>query len=346
MLIHDVVPAVAREITPEGFMRVRARIARAGLHDYRAAELGLPDGFGPDDTVRVYRPPDQVFDASAMESFAGKPITDGHPPAMVDAGNWKRYAIGYAGSDIARDGDHLAADLLITDADAVLRAEGGAELSNGYHADFDFKPGTTPDGESYDAIQSNIRGNHIALVNAGRCGETCRIGDRAVLDCGCDGELRTVTVDGTAVEVTAAGAEAIGRLMLALEARDGAIAALTAKVLDETGLDARVRERWAALDGARTVFGPGFDGTDQTAAEIRRLVVARLLGTDLDGRSDAYVEAAFDALLSARAVSNPLASHLAAAASADSSSAREAARQSRDRFLTHAWKGDHPHGAR
>ena len=338
MLIHDAVPAVTRDITPEGFLRVRARIARSGLHDYRASELGAPAGFVSGDTIRVYRPPEQVFHPDAIASFVNKPVTDGHPPAMIDAGNWRQYAVGHAGPAVTRDGDHLAADLLITDAAAVARAEAGAELSNGYHADFDFTPGTTPDGEPFDALQSNIRGNHIALVDAGRCGDTCRIGDEAVRDCGCGGALLFITIDGIAIETTAAGAEALERLRLLVEAKDGAVAALSAKALDDAAIEARVQERTAALDGARAIFGPVFEAQHQPTAAIRRAVVAKLLDASLAGRSDTYVEAAFDTLMRVRSGVNPLAAHLAAPAAAGGP---DIARIKRDRFLTHAWKGDH-----
>ena len=346
MLIHDAAAATSRAVTPEGFLRVTARIARAGVHTYRASELGVPDGFAPDATIRVYRPPEAVFAPDAMASFGGKPVTLDHPPGMIDARNWKHYAVGHSGPSVTRDGDHLAADLLITDADAVARAEAGAQLSNGYEADFDFTPGETPDGEAYDARQTNIRGNHIALVGAGRCGASCRISDAAATDCGCGGgtagALTSVTIDGIAVETTTAGMAALDRLKLALEAKDGAIAALTAKVLDADAIDAIVVERCAAIEGARAVFGTGFDPTARSAADIRRSVASHLLGRSLDGRSDAYVQAAFDTLVATRAGPNPLARQLVHPTS--DAGGREAARQGRDRFLTHAWKGDQPHG--
>ena len=338
MLIHDAIPAVTRDITPEGFLRVRARIARSGMHDYRASELGTPAGFAPADTIRVYRSPEQVFHPDAIASFSGKPVTDGHPPAMIDAGNWRQYAVGHSGAVVTRDGNHLAAELLITDAAAVARAEAGAELSNGYHADFDFTPGVTPDGEPFQAVQSNIRGNHIALVDAGRCGDTCRIGDEPIRDCGCKGAFVTVTIDGISIETTATGAEALERLRLAIEAKDGAVAALSSRALDDAVIETRVRERAVVLDGARATFGPSFDAGDQPTAAIRRAVVAKLLDGSLAGRSDTYVEAAFDTLMRARSGVNPLAAHLAAPAAAIE---RNAARVDRDRFLTHAWKGDH-----
>lgn len=342
MLIHDTATATARALTPEGFLRVRARIGRSGIHLYRAAELGTPGGFAPDDTIRVYRPPEAVFDPEAMASFAARPITDGHPPAMVDATNWRRYAVGQSGPEVARDDDHLATDLLITDGEAVKRVEGGAQLSNGYLADFDFSTGTTPEGEAYDAVQSNIRGNHIALVAAGRCGDSCRIGDRSVADCGCQPvPLTAVTVDGLVIEVAAASISALDRLRERIEAKDDAIAALEARIADPAALDALVADRVLVISRARTLLGADFEPGGLATCDIRRAVVGRMLGRDVSGRSDAYVAAAFDAFGVMDTARNPLANHLAATAHRESG---DAARRARDRFLSQAWKGETPNG--
>jgi hypothetical protein len=56
---------------------------------------------------------------------------------------------------------------------------GKRELSNGYRSTIDFTPGITPSGERYDAVQKEIRGNHVAVVAKGRAGPECRIGDAA-----------------------------------------------------------------------------------------------------------------------------------------------------------------------
>lgn len=300
MFIRDQAAAIAHAMTPEGFVRLRARIGRTGLHDYSAAELGHPAGFAPEDRVRVYRPPAEVFDAASMASFAGKPVTDDHPPAMVDAANWRRYAVGHAGEQVVQDGEHLATDLVIADAAAADRARAGAALSNGYHADFVFEPGTTPDGEPYDALQRNIRGNHIALVDDGRCGDSCRTVPRPAHDCTCASPPPLVT--------------------------------------EAAALDALVQERIAVLDGARRLLGPALEAGDRSTAVLRRLAVARHLGeARVAGRDDAYVAAAFDTLLALRTADNPLAAQLAAGRGP--APTREAALVARDRFLNDAWKG-------
>lgn len=363
MLIHDGATALSRERTPEGFLRVRARIGRAGLHDYKAGEIGGPPGVAPDRTVKVYRPPEDVFDADSLASFAQKPVTLDHPPRMVDSANWKSVAVGHSSEAVTRDGEHVATDLVITDAAAVARAEAGAELSNGYWADFVFAPGTTPDGQAYDAVQRNIRGNHIALVDAGRCGPTCRVDavPPAVSPCGCGAaDHRSVTIEGVAVTTDAAGAAALATLQgtlddaraertRALEVRDGEVAALRASIAaanpDPARLDALVVERARVLDAAQRLIGAGFDGRTLGTAAVRRAVVDRLLGPQPSpARSDDYIAAAFDALAAARGPANPLAFHVAAGLAGGSTS-REAALAARNRYLTDAWKGHIATGA-
>lgn len=320
MFIRDAAAVTSREVTPEGFLRVRARIGRSGLHDYRADEIGSPAGFAPGDTVRVYRPPDEVFDEASMASFRSKPVTLDHPPEMVDARNWKRYAIGQSGHEVTREGDHLVTHLLIGDAAGAERALAGAQLSNGYYATFDVEPGTTPEGEPYDAVQRDIRGNHVALVDAGRCGGTCRVGDADACGCGTVEDLRRELAEAA----------------LALEAKDGEIAALAAAVPDVAALDALVAERMTAVEVARRVFGPAFDPAGRSAADIRTLVVVDALGPDrVRDRGDPYVAAAFDALSALRGTAgNPLATHLATAPSGPDALAL------RNRHLASAWKGD------
>ena len=294
MLIHDRATPLQRRRTPAGFLELRARIGRAGLHDYRAGEIGGPPGRPADAPVRVYRPPAEVFDPASMASFAGKPVTLDHPSAMVDSGSWRSVAVGHSGQGVVRDGDHVAADLVVTDAAAVARAEAGSELSNGYWADFDFTPGVTPEGEPYDALQRNIRGNHVALVDRGRCGPSCALP--------ADGGTTDAAPPATPVLDCPPDAALVARLRAAIAARDGEIAALRAGAAqraaqDAASLDRRAAERAGVIDAARRLIGPDFAPAGIDLDEMRRRAVAAALGAEaVRGRGDAYVAAAFDTL--------------------------------------------------
>jgi hypothetical protein len=165
-----------RTITADGFLVVPGVIAKANnVQEYFAGELDLPGD--PSRIVRLYRPLDEV--AKAAPSFAGKPITNGHPPGKwVDAENWKQYAVGDS-ADVEMVGDEMRAVLTIRDKAAIEDIMSGRKtgLSNGYKFAFDDKRTTTPSGVAVDGWMVDIQGNHIAGVERGRGGPTCVVAD-------------------------------------------------------------------------------------------------------------------------------------------------------------------------
>ena len=142
--------------TAEGFIRDTPIVGRTGIMLYRNA-----DGT----ERREYRPPEEAFKADSLASLMGKPITIGHK-AYVTAGNAAQVApVGSVLSAGRQDGNNIVADIVIYNLDTDSR-----ELSCGYTLDLDETPGTTPQGEHYDAIQRNITYNHLAIVPKGRAG--------------------------------------------------------------------------------------------------------------------------------------------------------------------------------
>jgi hypothetical protein len=182
MFFADKLTLDAPKRTKEGFLAVRARAARTGVYDYLGCELDR-DGkhFRADQVVKVYRPEEEVFSRDAVHSFLLKPVTNDHPSVAVTADNWTKYARG-VNAGAMRDGDFLAFDLVLMDAAAIADVDAGKrELSNGYTSELVIATdGKHPDGTACDAWQTNIRGNHVALVKAGRAGPECRIGDAAL----------------------------------------------------------------------------------------------------------------------------------------------------------------------
>ena len=160
------------ERTDQGYLRCPATITRTGVFAYQQ-----PGG----KVRRELRLPAEVFDAAAMRSFGLAPLTNGHPPVMLSARNTARYQVGSV-VEPRQDGDHVAAYVQITDADAIAEAEAGRrQLSCGYTCDLETCAGVTdgsdgvPAGLHYDAIQRNIRGNHVALVDKARAGSTVQL---------------------------------------------------------------------------------------------------------------------------------------------------------------------------
>lgn len=145
-------------------------IARTGTYKYLREELGL-DGSG---IVDVYRTEDQVFSDAAIASFEGKAFTDTHPSVDVDVNNWSIYAKGDIRNVRRGKGDFsncLVADIIVRDPVVIDEIKSGVkrEISSGYECEY-----VEENGKIY---QRNIRGNHVALVQAGRAGSQVKIYD-------------------------------------------------------------------------------------------------------------------------------------------------------------------------
>ncbi|NJC36384.1 hypothetical protein GGR60_000874 [Xanthomonas arboricola] len=330
MFLTDRVSVSAPRRTADGYLVAEAFVARTGIQDYLGSELGRPDL----EVVRLYRPPDEVFSDETLRSYAHRPMTNDHPPEQVNADNWKKYAVGQTGDEVAHDQTRVRVPLVLMDQQAIADYEAGKrELSQGYSAEIDWTAGTTPEGEHYDAVQRHIRNNHLALVRRGRAGSQFRIGDgRAPGDPDysavnptrnhtmSDTKTRTVMVDGLPVECTDASAIAIDKLQrqlsdsnavaarqatehtaaLALKdaeiaKRDAAIDDLKGKVLDAAALDARVQARGDLLATAKAIHDTDYRG--KSDADVRKAAVIGKLGdAAITGKGDAYIEARFDIL--------------------------------------------------
>ena len=160
--------------TSDGYLIAYPRVARTGIQLYKGSEVGRPEM----DEVRVYRSPEEVFAKDSIRSYAYKPMTNGHPPGLVTADTWRKYAVGHTGEEILKDGEHIRVPLVLMNSQAIKDVENGkSQLSLGYLMELDWGAGTTDEGEEYDAQQRGIRANHLALVDAARGGPMLNIGD-------------------------------------------------------------------------------------------------------------------------------------------------------------------------
>lgn len=328
MKFTDKAPISGTRRTSDGYLVADVRTARTGIQDYAGYEVGKPNM----PVVKIYRPADQVFSKDSLASYAHRPVTNDHPRSAVTADNWKDVAVGQIGDEVARDGEFVRIPLIVMDASAIAAIESGKqELSAGYTCDLAFEPGTTPEGEHYDAIQKDIRINHVAIVQHGRAGSEARIGDGAwgiqpaiSTDQRLEGEkimtLKTVTVDGIPVEVTDQGATVITTLQTRLAdaatataklnathdaaiaakdaelaAKDATIDSLKGQVLDTAALDAAVVARSDLLDKAKTI-APDVKTDGLSDAAIRKAVVVAKLGDSVATKPEAYIDARFDIL--------------------------------------------------
>lgn len=165
-----------REYTDEGFLRVPGRVARDGVQEYLASELGL-DG-DPNRIVKVYRPAEEVFAQESLDSYHGVDVTIEHPGDMVNAENYKAVTAGVVRSGGIQDGNHVKVEMIIKAADAIKAVESGkAELSAGYTAIYDDNVPDELASQGIEFIQRNIRINHVALVDRARAGASARLFD-------------------------------------------------------------------------------------------------------------------------------------------------------------------------
>lgn len=152
----------SKRVTVDGAVRFDAVLTRTGVFTYS-------DGVR---TWREYRAPEEVFAPESLASFELVPVTDDHPPEFVSPDNATTYRKGRtAEGSIKRDGNNMVGALVIDDAKLNRKIdEGKQEVSNGYECVVVWEEGVSPEGERYDARQTAIRGNHVAVVDAGRAG--------------------------------------------------------------------------------------------------------------------------------------------------------------------------------
>ena len=313
---NDFFQLSTRSVTDEGYLVAPgSTLARTGVQDYRAYELEM-DG-DPMKVVRLYRPADEIFKADSLRSFEGKPITIEHPSEAVTADNWAQYAKGDV-REIKQAGDLMTGTLIVKSKDAIEAIDSGkVQLSNGYTFELDMTPGKSPLGHVYDGVQRNIRGNHVALVDAARCGSACRIADSQPKGA----TKMKVVVDGIPLEADETTAAAINKVVGERDAAVKATDALkaTVKIGDQTfavsdaagitvavdklvadhnatvetlkkdvitpeARDAMVAD-WGKLIGDAKALVPDLDTTGKTCLAIRREVIGTMMGKDATAKA-------------------------------------------------------------
>lgn len=205
----------------DGFLRDSPVVARTGIYVYIN-----PDGT----TRREYRPPEEVFANDALDSFVGKPITVDHPKTgKVTSKEARKLAIGtILGPGYRKSEADVGCDIVIHTPEAIGERR---ELSLGYRVDLEEKAGTTPEGEPYDAIQHNIRVNHLAVVASARAGHRARLnldGNEIIESEGL--KMSKIKIDANEFEVDEAVASHIGVLTAKLAAAEAKNDAATTKL--------------------------------------------------------------------------------------------------------------------
>lgn len=274
--------------TPEGYIIDTPVIARTGIQWYRR------DG----KDVAEYRPASEVFAPKSLASFVGRPLTIDHPSFMVRSDNVSNVVVGAILGEPWRDGENLRARVVVHDKRAVDLIERGlkAELSVGYTVETEQVAGITPEGAHYDAVQRNIRCNHLSIVTRGRAGNARFSKEFPRMDE--QKPVETPTVDQLQARCDALQAE-VERLQAepkAIELAGEKLAEIRAQI--EAAVRADVAEEYAAADVAKQF---GVKPESSAIATMKAVLAHAQPSVKLDGKSDEYIRAAFDVVRTVRA---------------------------------------------
>ena len=333
--------------TPDGFLGFSARFARVGIQHYLGDEID-PEGkhltadgkrrFEQGKLYPVNRPSREVFSDRAMGSFIAKPITNDHPSQGVNVDNWKEVTKGVIG-EVLRDGQYARMSGLITDKATIADYRAGKkELSGGYATELVIADGVNEFGDAFVAEQTDIGGNHCALVRAGRAGSACAISDSVAL---CDanpaaladfstkettmkikiGDAEVDATNGEAVRIAVdalntkladgvkALADATSKAVAdaaAIVAKDAEIADLKKQVADAAITPAKLADaakEYADVQAKAKAVGVTVAADADTAA-IKKAVVDAKMGEAAKEYSADHIAIAFDALTKDGAVTD------------------------------------------
>lgn len=235
----------ARTVDDNGYVTVEGNpISKEGVYEYLGKDI--PDYPGnPDDLVKVYRPGSELAKVECIDSFKLMPFIDEHEWLGKDGTDPGQLPMsGMTGEQVYYDPPYLRANIRWFSNDMKAMVDSGkVELSPAYTYTHYREPGVF-NGESYEYVMRDLRGNHLALVETGRTGPDVAVMDSAIGD--------SMTLE----EIIAA----IGKLdPVALAALK---AAITAQEGDKPGEEAEVVD----ADKTEPADAPPADAVDEPAA--------------------------------------------------------------------------------
>lgn len=178
---------MAKKIDINGFWEIKDNpLTKEGVFPYLGNQIdpsGERFGLDPKKIYWVYRSFDEIANQDTLSSFENKPFIDEH--TMLGEGCTSTDCKNIAGV-IHRIRADKSRGMMIGDftifSDEIKREimNGKKELSLGYRSAFEQKSGVF-DGRAYEFIQTGMIGNHVALVDRGRCGSDVRIFDKSII---------------------------------------------------------------------------------------------------------------------------------------------------------------------
>ena len=166
-----------RTFDGDGHLHVSsANISKATVNPYLGREIPSYKelGLDPNRIYKLLRDPKEL--EKAASTFTGKPLLIKHTPIGADDHPHDK-VVGAVGP-VKYEHPFLKAPLHIWPGEAIDRVKNGKQqqISCGYRYRPDMTPGSYQ-GEAYDGVMRDLVGNHIALVEEGRAGPDCIVGD-------------------------------------------------------------------------------------------------------------------------------------------------------------------------
>lgn len=313
----------------DGNIRALTIVTRTGIFEYRNADGSIR---------RELRTPEEVFKQKSLDSLKMIPITNNHPIDFVTPKNAKQLQIGFTGETVSHDDSNVMTSVTINTDEGVSAVDKGKrQFSLGYDLELDFTPGTYQ-GERYDAIQKNIKYNHLALVDNARAGQVASLrldSEDAVLNEVAiqskakrsdnnpnnpkekEPVMAKVTVNGIEYDAVPEVKNALTQAQDALEKAKAEKAKLQKNHDSLSGeLDAKkeelqklqnkdsseaiekaVKSRLELVEKCRKHIDSEEDISSLSDKELKAKVISKVSEVNLDGKSDDYLNARFDAAI-------------------------------------------------
>lgn len=161
----------ARITDSNGFREIKRNpLSKEGVYQYLGKNI---PGADPSKIFNVYRPAEELARPETIESFKLTPWVNDH--AMIGAVPGgipaeQKGVHGVIGQDVFFEEGTLYGNLKLFSQEQAERIDNGkTPLSLGYRCKYEHAPGVF-NGQTYDYIQRQIRGNHLASVEDGRMG--------------------------------------------------------------------------------------------------------------------------------------------------------------------------------
>ena len=172
---------MAHTVDENGFIHIKDNpISKSGVFQYLGYNIS-PD-LEPDKIYNVWRPEEELNNPETIESFKLAPWIPYHEMLGDKYTNAEEVGVqGVTGESVYYKDGTLYSNLKLFGNDLKQSIKDGLkELSCGFGCLWQVTSGTTQGGKSYDAIQTRIRGNHLASVPNGRMGKQVAVAmDRA-----------------------------------------------------------------------------------------------------------------------------------------------------------------------